>query len=133
MLALERDGAGAALRRYVYGEHRISMTTGANVSYYHHDKLGSVANVTSASGTGQWTYDYEPFGATRLETEDVPASPQNVLKFAGELLDPTGLYYLRARLYDPVAGASRVAIRRHLIRVSRTSQAMPMQRIVRPR
>lgn len=33
-----------------------------------------------------------------------PLRRKNVLKFAGELLDPTGLYYLRARLYDPSSG-----------------------------
>jgi hypothetical protein len=43
-----------------------------------------------ATGATQWTYAYEPFGATRTETQDDPSVPQNSLKFTGELLDPTG-------------------------------------------
>jgi RHS repeat-associated protein len=102
-LALERDGAGALLRRYVYGHRRISMTTGGNLYYYHYENVGSVANLTSSNGTTQWSYEYEPFGAIRTETQEDPAAPQNPLKFTGELADPTGLYYLRARQYDPAS------------------------------
>jgi YD repeat-containing protein len=54
-LALERDGNNALLRRYVYGHRRVSMSSGSSVSYYHYDQLGSVANLTSSTGTTQWT------------------------------------------------------------------------------
>jgi RHS repeat-associated protein len=80
------------------------MTSGGSAFYFHYDNLGSVTNLTSSSGTPQWTYHYEPFGATRTEGRDDPGAPQNSLKFTGELLDPTGLYYLRARQYDPSSG-----------------------------
>ena len=103
-LALERDGAGSLLRRYLYGQRRISLSTLSATSYYHHDTLGSVANVTSATGVSQWTYAYEPFGATQTETLDDASAPQNPLRFTGELLDPTALYNLRARQYDSAAG-----------------------------
>ncbi len=69
-LALERDGGGSLLRRYLYGHRRISLTSGGATSYYHVDNLGSVANVTSSTGTAQWTSGYEPFGVTRTETQD---------------------------------------------------------------
>ncbi len=103
-LALERDGSGVLLRRYLYGHGRISLTSGGATSYYHVDSLGSVANLTSSSGATQWTYGYEPFGTSRTETQDDPAAPQNPMTFAGELLDPTGFYYLRARQYDTATG-----------------------------
>ncbi len=103
-LAIERDGSGGLLRRYVYGLRRISLTSGGATSYYHVDNLGSVATLTSASGTTQWTYAYEPYGVIRAETQDEPGAPQNPMKFTGELLDETGLYYLRARQYDPTMG-----------------------------
>jgi len=103
-LALEKDGSGALLRRYIYGNRRISMSTGAATFYYHYDALGSVRNVTSSTGASEWTYTYEPFGATRSEIQNDPQAPTNVMKFAGELSDPTGLYYLRARQYDPGIG-----------------------------
>lgn len=103
-LAQERDGAGALLRRYTYGIHRISMTSGNTTSYYLRDSLGSSANLTSASGQTQWTYSYEPFGLTRSEQKAPGNQPTNLLKFTGEYLDPSGLYHLRARQYDPQLG-----------------------------
>jgi RHS repeat-associated protein len=103
-LALERDGAGSTLRSYAYGARRISMTSGSNTSYYHYDGLGSVVNMTSASGLRRWTYSYEPFGFTHTERRSGGGAPVNFMKFTGEYLDPTGLYHLRARQYDPVIG-----------------------------
>jgi RHS repeat-associated protein len=101
-LALERDGNNSLLRSYTYGARRISQTAGNDTSYYLHDGLGSVANLTSSAGATQWTYAYEPFGTTRTETSN--SGPTNFLKFTGEYLDPTGLYHLRARQYDPGVG-----------------------------
>jgi RHS repeat-associated protein len=103
-LALERSGPGATLRRYLYGNARISMTASGSTFYFHHDAIGSVTNVTSSTGAAQWTYAYEPFGATRTETQDDPSAPFNPMKYAGELLDATGLYHVRARQYDPGTG-----------------------------
>lgn len=102
-LALERDGTGALLRRYIYGNDRISMVTPATTSYYHYDRLGSVANTTSAVGSTERTYDYEPFGDARSELSN-GTPPTNVHKFAGELQDATGLYHLRARQYESTTG-----------------------------
>jgi RHS repeat-associated protein len=105
-LALERDGTGATIRRYLYGAARISMTSGGTPFYYHYDGLGSVANLTSATGVTQWSYTYEPFGTTRTATQGAGTTPPtNLMRFAGELVDSdTGLYHLRARQYDPVRG-----------------------------
>jgi RHS repeat-associated protein len=100
-LALERDGNNTLIRRYLYGSRRISMRTGTSDYYYHYDALGSVRNVTSSAGVTQWTDTYEPFGAIRTETKNVTSAPENAIKFTGEYVDPTGLYYLRARQYDP--------------------------------
>ena len=103
-LALERDGAGALLRRYVHGNDLISMTSGGVAYYYHKDGIGSITNVTSASGTPQWSYSYEPFGSSRMTTKINPLAPDNPVRFTGEYLDPTGLYHLRARQFDPSLG-----------------------------
>jgi RHS repeat-associated protein len=102
-VSLERDGNNALIRRYIYGDRRISMRSGAAEFYFHYDSLGSVRNITSSSGATQWTDTYEPFGSIRTET-NAPGAPANLMKFAGEYFDPTGLYYLRARLYDPTTG-----------------------------
>ena len=103
-IALERDGNNNPLRRYVDGVRRISMTSGNNTSYFIYDGLGSVSNLTSSSGATQWTWSYEPFGAIRTETKAPGSQPTNLMKFTGEYLDPTGLYHLRARQYDPASG-----------------------------
>ena len=101
-IALERDGNNSLLRRYTYGAQRISMTSGSNTSYYIRDGLGSTANLTSSTGATQWTWSYEPFGSIRTETKASGNQPDNFMKFTGEYLDPTGLYHLRARQYDPL-------------------------------
>jgi RHS repeat-associated protein len=103
-LALERDGNNALIRRYVYGQRRISQTAGSSTSYYLYDGLGSVANLTSSTGSTQWTWSYEPFGSIRTETKASGQQPDNFMKFTGEYLDPTALYHLRARQYDPASG-----------------------------
>ena len=99
-VALERNGSNTLLRQYIYGLKRIRQTVGT-ASYYHTDQLGSVTNTTSASGASQRTWSYEPYGVIRTSTGSSPASFVN---FTGEYLDPTGLYHLRARQYDPVSG-----------------------------
>lgn len=105
LLVREADGKDVLLRRYVYGADLISMTTGPGPFYYHYDGLGSVANLTSAAGTPQWSYTYEPFGSSRTEVRNDPAAPTNPMRFAGELIDTaTSLYHLRARQYDPATG-----------------------------
>ncbi|MDQ3379530.1 MAG: DUF6531 domain-containing protein [Actinomycetota bacterium] len=103
-VALERDGNNALLRRYIYGTRRISMRAGNNDYFFHYDPLGSVVNVTGSTGTAMWTYTYEPYGGIRTETKNNNQAPTTFLKFAGEYLDQTALYHLRARQYDPSIG-----------------------------
>jgi RHS repeat-associated protein len=103
-LALERDGSSALIRRYTYGTMLESMTTTGGEFYYTHDNLGTIAAVTSASGTAMWTYTYEPFGASRSSIKVDPTAPDNPMLFTGQYLDTTGLYHLRARQYDPGLG-----------------------------
>ncbi|MFN2468450.1 MAG: RHS repeat-associated core domain-containing protein [Gaiellaceae bacterium] len=105
-LALERDGAGTLLRRYLHGPTGpLSLSTPSASFYYHRDGLGSIANVSSSSGVKQWSYAYEPFGTLRSEQQQAALAPANPLRFSGQLLDAdTGLYHLRARQYDPSSG-----------------------------
>lgn len=104
LLARESDGAGALMRRYIYGRDLVSSTTPSTESYFHHDGIGSVTNVTNATGVPQWSYTYEPFGSARTATKVVPLAPHNPMRFTGEHLDSTGLYHLRARQMDPSLG-----------------------------
>ena len=106
-LALERDGSGNLVRRYLDGPlGAVSMTNGSGTFYYHDDPLGTVTDVTDASGNAQWKYDYEAYGAQRTATNVSGTAPENRLRFNGQYLDPeTELYHLRAREYDSRRGA----------------------------
>ena len=100
----EASGSNSIYRRYFYGTDLLWMSTlenNSNAFYFHYDPLGSVRNVTAQGGATQLTYDYEPYGTTRTQTG---SSPPNLVKFTGEYEDPTGLYHLRARQYDPASG-----------------------------
>lgn len=103
-VAVERNAAGAVTRRYSYGLDRIATTAGSATSFYVHDALGSVSNMTSSTGAKDWTYTYEPFGTVRTTTKDRSQAVAQPVRFTDEQLDAGGLYHLRARQYDPATG-----------------------------
>jgi len=103
MLVAERDGTGVTLRSYAYGLDLLSQSAGGATSYYHHDGLGSVVDLTDPVGASLAWAEYGPFGDPRYEAAPAGA-PANPFGFTGEYLDPTGLYHLRARQYDPGIG-----------------------------
>ena len=73
----------------------------ADFKYYHADRLGSVAALTGASGEVVDRYAFDPYGN---EVTGAPMSGQ-LFRYTGRKLDPeTGLYYYRARYYDPDMG-----------------------------
>ena len=95
----ERDGTNALVAHYDYGADRLRMDR-AGAYYYVYDGLGSVRALTNASGTVTDTYAYDAFGNTQ---HGLGSSP-NPYQFNGQALDSTGLYFLRARYYNPGDG-----------------------------
>ena len=86
---------------YVYGLDLISAVDGSGSEiYYTYDGLGSVANLTDATGAVTDSYTYDVFGEIRTSS----GSTSNDWLFTGEQEDESGLYFLRARYYDPVTG-----------------------------
>ena len=67
---------------------------------FHHDPVTSVTAVTGHNGGTTQSVQYSAFGQVQSTTG---ASP-NRLKFTGREDDGTGLYYYRARYYDPAIG-----------------------------
>jgi RHS repeat-associated protein len=61
------------------------------------DALGSTLALTDSTGTIKTQYTYEPFGTVTTSGE----SSWNSTTFTGREADGTGLYYYRARYYDP--------------------------------
>jgi RHS repeat-associated protein len=96
---------GVVQRTYSYGLQRISQNQLINGvwvrSFYGYDGAGSVRMLTDSTGAVTDTYDYDAFGNTINTTGSTP----NVYLYRGEQYDPDlGLYYLRARYYNPVTG-----------------------------
>jgi len=84
---------------YLYGLDLIGQEAAA-WQYYHYDGLGSVRNMTNESGQAVAQYDYYAFGAVRAAS----GSGDEYL-FTGEQWDAAaGLYFLRARYYEPGVG-----------------------------
>jgi len=103
-VAIERNGSDALLRYYRFGLDLLRQTAGSTTYYYHHDGLGSVADVTSSAGASLTWSEYYPYGLVRQAGSGTGA-PTNPFTFTGEQLDTvTGLYHLRARDYDPGSG-----------------------------
>jgi RHS repeat-associated protein len=101
----EESVNGVVLRTYTYGLQRISENQVINnawtTSFYGYDGFGSVRQLTNLSGTITDTYNYDAFG--NLLSSPGP-TPNNYL-YRGEQYDPDlGLYYLRARYYNPASG-----------------------------
>ncbi len=75
----------------------LEQISGAGVSYFHRDQLGSTRLLTNALGQAANTYNYDPYGNLVSQTGTAP----NPFLFQGQYQDvESGLYYLRARYYD---------------------------------
>ena len=64
------------------------------------DALGSTLALADSTGTIQTQYTFEPFG----NTTPSGAATTNSFAYTGRELNGTGLYYYRARYYDPQLG-----------------------------
>ena len=70
------------------------------IYYYHYDGSGNVIALSDSSGNTAETYAYDVFG-----TVNTTGSIGNPYFFTGRRFDTeTGLYYYRARYYDPAIG-----------------------------
>jgi RHS repeat-associated protein len=100
----EIDGAGNILARYTRTEsvdETLSMSRSGTTSYYQRDGLGSVTSLSSSAGALANTYTYDSYGRLTSSTGTLV----NPLQYTGREFDPeTGIYYYRARYFDPSAG-----------------------------
>ncbi|MDR5726685.1 MAG: RHS repeat-associated core domain-containing protein [Terriglobia bacterium] len=101
----ELNGSGAVTRTYTYGLQRISqnqvISNTWTPSFYGYDGMGSVRQLTNSAGAVTDTYEYDAFG----NSFTVSGTTLNNYLYRGEQYDPDlGLYYLRARYYNPLTG-----------------------------
>jgi RHS repeat-associated protein len=95
-----RDASSTLLNQYVaLGQANISGT--ASNYYYALNHLGSIYEVTDASGTKQAQYSYGPFGERNVISETVPSD----FGYAGYYYHAPSLLNLTMyRAYSPVLG-----------------------------
>ncbi len=103
-ILLEYDETNALLARYTHGpgiDEPVAMVRGGASYYYHQDGLGSVTELTDGAGAMAKAYAYDAYGNIIEQTGTV----ENPYAYTGRELDAdTGLYYYRARHYDPTTG-----------------------------
>ncbi|MFH1062627.1 MAG: RHS repeat-associated core domain-containing protein [Candidatus Omnitrophota bacterium] len=100
----EYDANNNIIARYTHGpsiDEPLILEKSGQTYYYQTDGLGSVTNITDANNQTVKTYQYDSFG--------------NIISTTGSLTQPftytgreydseSGLYYYRARYYDPAIG-----------------------------
>ncbi len=100
---LEYDKFGIEIRRYIYGprvDEPICMITQSGTFHYQSDGLGSVIALSDDSGNFVEIYAYSIYGEPNGDSY-----LGNPYLFTGRAYDSeTGLYYYRARFYDPSIG-----------------------------
>ncbi|MCK9296596.1 MAG: DUF6531 domain-containing protein [Desulfobulbaceae bacterium] len=93
-----------SINRFVHGpgiDEPLAIEQNGRVYFYHADGLGSIISLTDANGQLVQTYEYDSFGNMRQEGNLVKQS----YGFTGREWDgETGLYFYRARYYDPQIG-----------------------------
>ncbi len=103
-LSVETDGAGNLAARYVFGsgiDEPLAVYRGATWKFYQADGLGSVTSLSTSAGTISDSFVYDSFGNVTSST----GTFTQPFRYTGREWDAeTGLYYYRARYYDPDAG-----------------------------
>jgi RHS repeat-associated protein len=99
------NSSGTTLRRYVPGQgvdETLVWYEGSGLStpaWLHTDQQGSVVAASDSSGVSATTYAYGPFGEGGIS-----GGPPN-FRYTGQVqLAAIGVYYYKARMYDPVLG-----------------------------
>lgn len=99
-VVLQDDYSAGPPSSYVYGLSLIESLQDRDNDFYQYDGVGSVIQQTDAFGIPELSYFYDAWGNSIL-----PAPPSNPFRFAGQAFDSAaGLYYMRARYYDPISG-----------------------------
>jgi RHS repeat-associated protein len=98
------NSSGGVVSRYAQTQNidePLAELRSGTTSHYEADGLGSITSLTNAAGAIANTYTYDSYGNLTASSGSV----SNPFQYTGRELDTeTGLYYYRARYYDPSAG-----------------------------
>jgi len=106
VILLEINAANGSLKKSYYHAHaqplaQVDYAFPVLLSFYMHDRLGSVKKIIDSSGSAVHYYIYDPFGQI-LESNSALGAPTNAFLFTGQWHDAEiDQYHLRARQYDP--------------------------------
>lgn len=104
----ELDGSGSVTARNIWGDELIYRETYRSGTkekggYYYYNSHGDVVKIVDAAGNLLNRYDYDAWG--NIDGATLQETMSNPFTYTGEMYDKeTGLYYLRARYYDPQVG-----------------------------
>jgi RHS repeat-associated protein len=100
----ELDASGNTIAKYSQSlnmDQPLAMTRQGITSFYQQDAIGATTSLVDPSGTTTDTYTYDSFGNITASS----GSTVNPFRYTGRELDAeTGIYYYRARYYDPSIG-----------------------------
>jgi RHS repeat-associated protein len=100
----ETNSSGTVVARYTQTENidePLAMLRSSATSYYNADGLGTFTSLANGSGALTQTYTFDSFGKQTASSGSVV----NPFQYSGREYDTeTGLYYYRARYYDPTIG-----------------------------
>lgn len=103
-LVEETNSSGAVVARYAQGagiDEPLAQLRSATTSFYSADGLGSITSLSNAAASITDTYTFDSFGKLAAST----GTTVNPFRYTARESDAeTGLYYYRARYYDPAAG-----------------------------
>lgn len=108
-LLAEADALNRITRKYIYGNGLLSVVTPDARYCYHFNATGSTVALTDMSQAVVNSYAYDPFGVILGQQETI-SQPFKFVGQYGVMAEPsptggqTGLYYMRARYYDPNVG-----------------------------
>lgn len=97
------DESNNIAEKFIYGRGLLAMTTSSALYCYHFDPKGNTVALTDMTGTLVNSYAYGPFGEILAQQETV-SQPFKFVGQYGVMAEPEGLYYMRARYYDPSVG-----------------------------
>ena len=98
------NATGAEFSGYAQGpaiDEPLAILSGNTANYYQGDEQGSITALTNSSGTVVQNYVYDAYGNTKSSSGTLTNPFQYT---AREFDSETGLYYDRARYYNPTQG-----------------------------
>ena len=100
----ETNASGQIVAYYIHGLELVGRIAADNSQrYYHTDQIGNVVALTDQTGSVTDRYAYSPFGNPGGSVGSTP-NPFTYIGGLGVMKEVDGLYFVRARFYDPDTG-----------------------------